>query len=105
MLEPCEECPFLRKSVQGKLIEFSNKPEAFLQQLEKGIYPCHVSIDFEKRKYDNAVPCAGAMQFMNNHNKLFKEDVAAHVQKSYGKNDQVFTFRHEFIDHHSKKDG
>lgn len=105
MNQPCKECPFLKTSWEGYLGDLSYKPEVFLQQLDEEIMPCHLSIDWEKKEYDKAMPCAGALQFMNNHGKLSRDLAAAHIQKQYGKNEEVFEFRHEFIEHHSKKDG
>lgn len=71
-------------------------------QLDECVTPCHLSIDWDKKEYDKAIPCAGAMQFMNNHGKLSRIEVAARLQRKFGKSSVVFRFRHEFIEHHSK---
>lgn len=94
----------MKSSAKGYLGEVSYNPKAFLIQLDEGIMPCHLSVQWEKANYSKAVPCAGAMQFMNNHGQLSRAPLAARAQKAYGKNEDVFQFRHEFIEHHSHKD-
>lgn len=101
-MKPCNECPFRKLSAPGYLGELNFRPELFLMQLDEGVMPCHLSIDWEKKDIDRWTPCIGAMQFMNNHGKISRIEIYAFIQRQCGKNENVFQFRHEFIQHHSR---
>lgn len=103
-MKPCKECPFRKNSIVGYLGEELYNPKGFLLQLDENIVPCHLTIDWENEKLDRAIPCIGSMQFMNNSGRLSRAGIVARIQRNYGKNENIFQFYHEFIEHHSKNE-
>lgn len=108
MKRPCNQCPFRRKSLQGYLGESSYNPEEFLMQLElPDVHPCHTQVDWESENLDEVMKkaprCVGSIQHMNNCGKISRYKPIADLQKQYGKNDEVFKWKQEFIQHHKKE--
>lgn len=104
---PCKECPYLKNSAKGYLGELSYQPELFLQQLDlPKVHPCHKSVDWEKDdtcEGPNPPICAGALQFMNNSCKSHRNPIIQKFQREIGKNEEVMSFNHNFIEHHKKQ--
>lgn len=110
--QPCRECPFKKDSIQGYLGAASHQPEDFLNSMEWNILPCHLQVEWDEADEDEidrqAIenPCIGALQFLNNSCKLpmlarQKEGQVYNVlMDRFGKNDKVFKWKHEFINHH-----
>src|SRR5690606_18087592 len=102
MKKPCKQCPYLKNSIKGYLGESSGKPQEFLQQLESPtVHPCHMTVDWEEDDYSKSTTCVGALQFMNNSCKKSKYPNVIDEQNEVGKNDEVLSFNHNFINHHT----
>jgi hypothetical protein len=110
MKQPCNQCPFRRNSLPGYLGEASYNPEEFLQTIEHSPIPCHRLVDWsaddsqiqaELMKFEH--PCIGALQFLKNSCKLPHDSKYIELRNSMEQNENVFQFRHEFINHHNKK--
>ncbi len=108
--KPCKECPFRKESAPGYLGEVSYNPQAFLMQMEFQPIPCHLQVDWSDEEdvemaadiaYTN--PCIGSLQFLRNSCKLPWDKTYAEMQKAVNPNPNVFQWKHEFIQHHSKK--
>lgn len=111
-VQPCNECPFRRKSAPGWLGPW--EPEQLLAALDYEPFPCHqtiqdVGLSFED---ENLQSCAGAAIFFNNSIKMSRQRGMAEHQKLLKEipdevKQSVFTRPHEFIEHHtrSKRNG
>jgi len=106
--QPCNQCPYRRESLPGYLGELNYQPELFLQQLDcKEIHPCHMAINWENCTEEDlfaAKKCTGALQFMNNSLQIHRNREVAELQKTVGRNENVFNWKREFINHHKGKD-
>lgn len=102
MNQPCKECPYKKDSLPGYLGESSYDPERFLQQLEGQVHPCHLTVDWENNNHDKSQVCIGALQFMNNSCMMSRNKDVVALQKEVGKNENVLSFKHNFIKHHGK---
>ena len=120
---PCNECPFRKKSIPGWL--GGGDPTDFVQDtMNDALMPCHTDKNFIKARDTDHTPeefqeallngpiqhCAGARIFFKNQckmssNQIFMKAQAAGKVKPVEKNPDVFSWRHEFIAHHSKKLG
>lgn len=102
--KPCKECPYRKESLPGYLGEANYDPELFLQQLDMPeLHPCHLAVDWEshtEQELLEAKKCVGALQFMNNSFMISRSQNIAVLQKEVGKNDEVISFKHNFIKHH-----
>lgn len=103
---PCKECPYLKTSAKGYLGEASGKPIEFLQQLDlPEVHPCHKSVNWEKENLDTCDGshpiCTGALQFMSNSCKIHKNPAIQRLQKEAGKSEDIISFPHNFIKHHT----
>lgn len=120
---PCNECPFRKKSIPGWL--GGGGPEDFVgDTMNDALMPCHTDKGFIKARdlphteeqfakalqSDKVQHCAGARIFFKNQckqsrNPLYIQAYNAGKIKPVEKSDEVFTWRHEFIAHHSKLKG
>lgn len=98
--KPCKQCPYLKTSLPGYLGECSGNPKEFLKQIENDVHPCHLTVNWEEDDYSKANICVGALQFMNNSCKRSQNRSIEKMQLLAGKNDEVFSFPHNFIAHH-----
>jgi hypothetical protein len=104
MKKPCKVCPYKRDSLNGWLGDVSGNPQQFLTQLETPmLHPCHATVhDWDNdEELESRPKCIGALQFMNNSLKLSRYPQIAKAQKEVGKNEEVFTWGHEFISYHN----
>ncbi len=103
MKKPCKVCPYRKTSLKGWLGDTYGKPELFLEQLElPDVHPCHSAVDDwdDDQQLEGAVRCTGALQFMNNGGKRSRYKPIEALQAQVGKNEEVFSWRPEFIAHH-----
>lgn len=117
---PCGECPFRKKSIPGWL--GGGGPEDFVRDtMNDALMPCHTDKNFIKARDAEHTPeefqealldgsiqhCAGARIFFKNQCKMSQNPLYMEAQregkiKPVERNPEVFTFRNEFIEHHSK---
>lgn len=107
--KPCNQCPYRKESLPGFLGDANYQPELFLQQLDmKEMHPCHLAIkdweNYTKEELLAANKCTGALQFMNNSLRIHRNPKIAALQKTAGKNEKVFQWKSEFIEHHKERD-
>lgn len=108
MNNPCKECPFRRTSAAGYLGEASHEPEVFLNSLEHTPIPCHMIVDWEQASDDELEDacwnntCVGSLQYLKNQAKLPRNPRYDKLVREALKNPDVFTWKIEFINHHSK---
>jgi hypothetical protein len=102
---PCRECPFRRKSLAGYTGAASVEDFAAAAYQGEIPLPCHLAVDYEdpdwKRKLDRAPQCSGHAITLTNsckspRNKEVQLLPADHVN--------VFSFQHEFLNHHFRLD-
>jgi hypothetical protein len=118
---PCSECPFRKKALPGWL--GGGGPEDFVgDTMNDALMPCHTDKNFIKARdtehtaeewteslvSGNIQHCAGARIFFKNQckvsvNPIYSEALRDGKVKPVEKNADVFSWRHEFIAHHSKK--
>lgn len=101
--QPCNDCPFRRVSMSGWTGEAT--PEEFIQiAMQDTQIPCHLTVDYSdpdwQHKLDTAEQCVGQLQFFNNHFKLSIHECSMRQQRKVGRNQNVFQFEHEFLEHH-----
>lgn len=103
----CARCPFRKTSAPGYL--GSSSAEEFIDAtLSENDMPCHLAVDYEDEDWaDNLedVPrCAGSLVFFRNNCKLPKvPELCDAVLGVNTDRETVFSFRHEFLEHHGKK--
>lgn len=106
--KPCNQCPYRRESLPGYLGDANYQPEVFLQQLDcRDMHPCHMAVDWNDYTEEDllkAKKCTGALQFMNNSLRIHRNREIAELQKTVGKNENVFQWKSEFINHHKEKE-
>lgn len=119
----CRECPFRRESWPGYL--GNDNPTEFVNKAEAGVaMPCHMKVDYEQPDWEaraaSAPLCRGALTYLQNNGKRpyvppvevpIPEFLRAEIPVVLDALDNgdvepdretVFTWRHEFIDHHQK---
>lgn len=106
---PCKECPFRRVSIPGYL--GASNPTEFIESTLHGVdMPCHLDIDYEQEDWETeqlplAARCAGSLIFLRNNCKLVHENpVLMDAVKQVDRNEDVFSFRQEFVAHHTRQD-
>jgi hypothetical protein len=101
--QPCNECPFRRRSLPGWL--GLNTPQSFVIEIsmERPI-PCHTSIDYERndwlRQWEAqriGFICAGSLIMMRNMGKLPRDP---NFPRAKPDRTLVFERPEEFIAHH-----
>lgn len=103
----CAQCPFRRSSAPGWL--GSSSPEEFIDTtLSENDMPCHMAVDYEDEdwldKLDSIPRCAGSLVFFRNNCRLPRvPELCDAVSKVKADKETVFSFRHEFLEHHGKK--
>lgn len=119
----CKACPWRRTSWAGWL--GADTPTGFIDKTEAGVaMPCHAAVDYEGPGWEEraavAPLCRGALTYLANSGKrpfvpppdipvpafLRREIPQVLDALDHGDierdTDTVFTWRHEFIDHHTK---
>lgn len=110
--KPCKECPFRKDSLSGWLGTLSGKAEVFVNGLEYELMPCHMKVEWDEVEQKNLIakgednPCIGALQFCHNSAKFprgAREKGSAYniLFDKTGKNEEVFQWTTDFINHHS----
>jgi len=97
---PCGQCPWRRTSLEGYL--GASEPGEFLAQSDSGLrMPCHSTVDYENDNWKTAVKtapqCAGHAIFLSNRCK----SAAPGVLKLPADHETVFSWPHEFVEHHA----
>jgi hypothetical protein len=100
---PCGQCPWRRDSLEGWL--GASEPGEFLAQSDSGLrMPCHSTVDYEAANWKAAVKtapqCAGHAIFLSNRCK----SAAPGVLKLPADKEAVFSWPHEFIEHHTGRE-
>lgn len=103
--QPCNDCPWRRKSSPGWLGD--SNPEHFIAatQLECHM-PCHATVDYEDKdwfntQYGDAPLCAGALIFLANTFKAPRDAKLAEAMLQVERDtENVFASPQEFLDHH-----
>lgn len=100
--QPCNNCPFRRKSMPGWL--GAGSPESFIDCMQRDEpLPCHQTVDYDDEHWlakwmlqrDSKMKmCAGALVFMRN--KL-QNNPFAKVEKDH---ENIFSNSVEFVRHH-----
>lgn len=109
MKQPCNQCPFRKNSLPGYLGEGTYNPELFLSTMEHSPIPCHITMDWENPDFELTEemiydsPCVGSLQFMKNSCKIPRSIGYRKLAEPFQKNDEVFNWKKEFIEHHSKR--
>lgn len=110
--EPCAECPFRRTSAAGYLGAASGKPREFLGPHWDGDVrlPCHMSVDWEAQDSQEqaaAAPlCKGFLIMARNASKAPTDpEVYKAVRQTDPDREKIFTFPHQFYQHHGGDDG
>lgn len=115
----CKACPFRRTSWKGWL--GADTPTGFIDKTEAGVaMPCHATVDYEgpgwKERAAAAPLCRGALVHLANSGKrpfvppaeipvpeFLRREIPQVLEALDGierDTDTVFTWRHEFIQHH-----
>lgn len=97
MPQPCNECPFRRKSLQGYIGGHKDPSEITDIVVQDGKFPCHMATqEFQDDGFvfevaANVAPvCVGSAIFLNNQLKLSRHPDVAKMQKRVEKSDDVF---------------
>lgn len=101
--KPCRECPFRRESLPGYL--GADTPEGFIATTMADVpMPCHLTVDYESDDWEEqaaeAPLCAGALIMFSNMAKLSRDRNRPRLPAD---RENVFTFPHEFLKHHTSK--
>jgi hypothetical protein len=71
------------------------------------VNPCHMTVDYDdpnwKDKLNERRACRGQAQMFVNACKLPREGELKALVKDAERDDDVFTWRHDFIEHHSRR--
>lgn len=104
---PCKECPFRRESAAGYLGAASGQPMEFVGPHWEGHarLPCHMQVDWEaencQEQAQKAPLCQGFLIMAKNSAKMpYNPEVAQAVRETEPDRELVFSFLHEFKEHH-----
>lgn len=102
----CSQCPFKKDSAPGWL--GSSCPEEFIDAtLSENDMPCHLGVDYDDEdwldKLDDVPRCAGSLVFFRNNCKLPRNPELCNAVSKVKVDNTVFSFKHEFLEHHGKK--
>lgn len=113
--QPCNDCPYRRNSTRGWL--GSSGPKWFVRaamtdeaEYAPGAHfaPCHQTVNYEDPDWlenlSEAEACIGALQMCANSGKLPRGRERAEAVKEAGTNTEVFSWPHEFMEHHDGDD-
>lgn len=101
--EPCNECPWRRKSPAGWLGGYSADDFVNQVQFDGPPLPCHKTITGDGKETN--IMCAGSLIFMRNSCKMPKHPDYGDAREQVAPDPiKVFSWPHEFRDHHTKKD-
>lgn len=110
MNKPCNECPFLKKSIPGYIGGHADVQEIIDIARQDLKFPCHLDVNKlqkEGESFGSAVQksenCAGSLIFMNHIVKLSRDRPTADEQRRLGKSDEVFKTDAEMKTHHQRK--
>jgi len=103
----CAQCPFRRTSAPGYL--GSDTPERFIDAtLSENDMPCHMAVDYDDEDWESDLEdiprCAGSLVFFRNNCKLPRTpELCDAVSSVKPDRETVFSFKHEFLEHHGTK--
>lgn len=109
--KPCKDCPFKKTSLAGWL--GNQKPENIISYLEQDHeFPCHNTIPKgsnlvsaeEAKNSETMQHCAGALIMHKKSCKRSRDSKVAQWQSDIKSDDDVFSHKSQFLDHHKKLD-
>lgn len=99
--KPCDECPWRRSHMPGWLGGYEAEDYIRQIQFDGPPLPCHKT--FPEGNGPAKAMCAGALIFMKNSIKSAQHpDYGDAMQHITADKEAVFTWPHEFLQHHSQ---